>query len=891
MFFLETTEDKTKTKPTQIRECSIVIKKIPLNAKTFEGIKIMNAATIMGKEVESKITLKKKQTAAVVIPEKATNVKAKKDKTIRSKASSVVIEKNKIESVHVLRNRVVKTDLKTKTPVIPAKTSTQKVSRTHFQDVNLAEIPQAASELNPTKKSARLINRSKLVFAEIKTDAVKHQAKKVATVSPIQIKVNNTKKNEPIASTSKLQNEEIKELDKNDDKSSEKCNNKGASKVKESTIKDRSKRLIEKNISKTKEVEVFSSASEPENNFELPKPIVKSKIKIPFTKKANNTIVNNTSSNNKQLSSVITSPTYRSKLEETNDDDMDDIYDFPMSQSMVENSKVTTVNKVGLKKKRIRQTGKAGSKLELLMKKSTMNVIGNSCHVQNNPDLYKMKQMEMNKMIIAQKTRTNSPKLQLRKVVQLSSDAENISYEDDVIASPSTSLHSDTPEFLASPPYSPVNKKFSGLKMTNPNSSSSPFRINDEIIFPRTFYMQLGSDTMPSYSSDCIHPPDRKTFNVSSEVRKSLEKKIPEIFPTVEPEESSDKQAESSEKQTENDENQPVSPLSTMVESFEIETSIPLNIRNESFLGDSNGENVEPIGHKSPIKIRKQLSALRSPLLKSPLKSLRSPLKSLPIPSQSEFGVSSPLVVFNLTAQQLISPRKIVESFMKPINVSQAKDKIVNELNRLTKSLVTINDNEDSEQDEPKPSTSKQSYFLDKHSNFEKKIQEVQNEYGFDELLEESRSGIKTISSGNNDNVKMHLQKLKQFLPSLLNKDRDKEIFATSPVKKTKNLFKSPIIDNLTDIRKAFHASTPVNVLKKQKLIRNIFMNTSKIDIPSLPVERETSIDQQNDSVTAESSAEVSGTVKEEEVDENFVSSNLFNDQSELFLNVSHFYA
>ena len=298
------------------------------------------------------------------------------------------------------------------------------------------------------------------------------------------------------------------------------------------------------------------------------------------------------------------------------------------------------------------------------------------------------------------------------------------------------------------------------------------------------------------------------------------------------------------------------------------------------------------------------MSAMRSPI-RSPMKSSRSPLKSLPIPSHTEFGaVSSPLVVFNITAQQLMYPKKIASietmtSTDKPVNTLKptkslelVDDSVDDEQDDFSKMLATCIDSVDSDQDEP--CTSKQSEARE-HLNFDQKLKEVQNEYGFDELLEESRSGKKTIS-GNNDDVddeiKLHLQNLKKYLPSRQNKDRTKEIFATFPLKKTNNLFSSPMIDNLTDIRKAFHASTPVNALKKQQLMRNIFMNTSKIELPVDPVDRDTSIEQQDEaSVIETSNAETSNSVIQEEVDEIYIGSNLFNDQSELFLNVSHRYA
>ncbi|CAO1431920.1 unnamed protein product [Diamesa serratosioi] len=887
-------EDKRKTKPLQIKECSIVMEKIPAGAKTFKEIKIMNSDAIkpdtmkIVKEVEKKVTRNKKQNPAVMVQVKTTEI-AKKDETNKPKESSGTSQKN--ESTHVLRNRIVKTVQKTKTPVPLANSSTQNgVSRKRTKMSDSVEKPSVVPEPNAVKKSKRIAEkRSKSVVAE-KNVPVKSRGnkstdvpKKVA-VTPVQLQAKNVQKNnESIQSTPKLL-KRAKRFDKNEDKSKEKEIVKDARneeltieepiKKKQVYIEIDFKQLEPKKKLKSKKIEVFSSSSEPEDNIMKPKTKVKSKIKIPLPKKT----VQNSSNNNKQLSP--NSPTYRLKmLQVENENNSDDIYDFPMSQSMVDNSKVSTVNKVGIKKKRIRHTGKAGSKLELLMKKSTMNVIGNSCHVQNNPDLYKMKQIEMNKMILAQKTRANSPKPFLPKVKQSQSYLENISDEDDVIASTSTSSVVDTPKVVASPPFkTPVNKKFSGLQMTNPNTSSSPFRINDEILFPRTFYMQLGPDTVPSYSSDCIHPIDRRTFNVSSELRSSLENKIPEIYlpnavNTETEEENDENEAETDENLTENDENRPV---------VHISTTIPIKNSCVSFLGDSNAENVEPIGHKSPTKAKKHVTALRSPL-----KSFRSPLKSLAIPSQSEFGVSSPLVIFNLTAQQLTSPKKI-ESFMTQITRLKSPEKQVDELDESTESLAIVDDSGDSDQDEPQPSTSKQSVHL-KHLNFDKKIEEVQNELGFDELLEESRTGFKPTSSPNNNEneqeITNRLQNLKKYLPSRQNKERDKEIFATSPVKKNKNLFKSPIIDKLTDIRTAFHASTPVNEFKKKELMRNIFMNTSKIETQAVLVESEVSIDQQDDSVTTLSNTEVAGTINEEQVDENFVSLNLFNDQSEVFLN------
>lgn len=970
--FLEPDENKRKTKPIQIRECSVIIKKIPAKAKTYKGVQIVNSTSMkptllkMGKEAGNKVSQKKKNNPAVVIQEKATKV-VKRDSKIKLRECSVAIENKKDESAHVLRNRIVKTELKTKTPAPLLETSTfKKNSSKRTQETNSEDEPINVPEMKPTKISERLANRSKSCVVEKTFVSAKPPAKKnkdvpkKVTVSPVQLKDKiGLKNNKPMASTSKLQN---KGIDEKKDKTSEKepsieapikeARLKKKEKTIEAPIKEarlkkkettieapiREPRLKKKNhvpikiiskhlknkISNLTEVEVFSSQNEEEESFLAPRTVVQSPIKTPLTKATKKPVNNSLSSNEPQKS-----PTYRLKLPVADDDDMDDIYDFPMSSSMVENPKAKKVNKSAVKKTRIRQNGKAGSKLELLMKKSTMNVVGNSCHVQNNPEIYKMKQIEMNKLIFAQKTRTNSPKPQLRKLVKQST-VENISddddVDDDVIASGSLRNHVDTAIVAASSTFkSPVNKNFSGLVMTNPNTSASPFRISNETIFPRTFYMQLGSDTMPSYSSDCINIPDRKTFNVSSESRKSLESKIPEIFKPVEEAEKNIIQAENDENNAENDENGPVILGTHAEKSHDTITSIPMNNSCESFLGDSNAENVEPVGHKSPSKVRKHISAMKSPL-RSTLKSLRSPLKSLPIPSQSEFGaVSSPLVVFNLTAQQLMSPKKIASiktatnkatekttDELKPTkSLDLFDDNVNNEQDDFSKMLAMFDADVDSDQDEPQPCTSKQSEARE-HLNFDMKLKEVQNEFGFDELLEESRSGFKSTTSGNNnedvdDEIKMHLQNLKKYLPSRQNKDRTKEIFATSPLKKTKNLFKSPMIDNLTDIRKAFHASTPVNVLKKQQLMRNIFMNTSKIDIPVDPVEKkastdqqdeasinqqsEASLNQQDDSVIEVETPEISVLLKEEVVDENFVSSNLFNDQSELFLNVSHIYA
>ncbi|CAO1431247.1 unnamed protein product [Diamesa tonsa] len=796
--------------------------------------------------------------------------------------------------------------------------------------------PVQLKENKVQKNKEPIASTSKLLSKDIDENEDITSENELTTEAPVK-KAKLKKNNEPIASTSKLLS---KDIDENEFQSTAEATVKKAKLKKKDTtieapvkeVKRKKKnhdsiKLISKHLSNKsinlKEVEVFSSQNEEDESIVVSKTITKSK--TPLTSATKKPVNNSLSSNEPQKS-----PTYRLKLPIANDDDMDDIYDFPMSSSMIENPKATKVNAV--KKKRIRHNGKAGSKLELLMKKSTMNVVGNSCHVQNNPEIYKMKQIEMNKLILAQKTRTNSPKPQLRKVVKKTSTVENISDDDDDddnVAASSTKIHADTPIVPAISTFkSPVNKNFSGLVMKNPNSSSSPFRINNETIFPRTFYMQLGTDTVPSYSSDCINVPDRRTFNVSSESRKSLESKIPEIFTpiTVKPVEeieNDENQAENNENdenvpanQVENDENVPANQVTPVEESLNSNTSIPINNSCESFLGDSNAENVEPIGHKSPSKARKHMSAMRSPL-RSPLKSLRSPLKALPIPSQTEFGaVSSPLVVFNLTAQQLMYPKRIgpistvtskdIEALKPTKSLDLVDDSVNNEQDDFSKMLAMGNDSVDSDQEEP--CTSKQSEARE-HLNFDEKLREVQNEFGFDELLEESRSGNKT-TSGNNDDVddeiKMHLQNLKKYLPSRQNKDRTKEIFATSPLKKNKNLFKSPMIDNLTDIRKAFHASTPVNAVKKQQLMRNIFMNTSKIELPvdsvekdasieqievdeaSLIQEKEASIDQQDKSVVEVSDPENSITVNEEVVDEEFIGSNLFNDQSELFNNVSH---
>lgn len=215
-----------------------------------------------------------------------------------------------------------------------------------------------------------------------------------------------------------------------------------------------------------------------------------------------------------------------------------------------------------------------------------------------------------------------------------------------------------------------------------------------------------------------------------------------------------------------------------------------------SVLADSNAENLEPSGYAKTPK-------------KKPKKANRSPLKDL---AQSPFFYSE-------------------TSYNSPV-------KEVAENNE----YLSIESNKSAQ---PDPGNS-----------------EKRDMFGFDELIEKNRQtrqlpAVNVASS--NDDVTQLRNKLKRYLPSKYNKDRDKNIFPTTPVKQM-NLLKSPSKSETTSIRKYFSSSTPLASTSKAAGIK--FNNTS------LPEEVTNTTMQEEETMNEESNL------------------NLFDDQLEM-LNVS----
>lgn len=93
----------------------------------------------------------------------------------------------------------------------------------------------------------------------------------------------------------------------------------------------------------------------------------------------------------------------------------------------------------------------------------------------------------------------------------------------------------------------------------------------------------------------------------------------------------------------------------------------------------------------------------------------------------------------------------------------------------------------------------------------------MEDENGMDESAANKKYEIPRIK----------LKDLRKYLPSKSNKDRDSEIFPTSPVK-NKNLFASPSKAKETSIKKFFSSSTPFNHPTAKAKLQ--FYDTSKVD-------------------------------------------------------------
>ena len=127
----------------------------------------------------------------------------------------------------------------------------------------------------------------------------------------------------------------------------------------------------------------------------------------------------------------------------------------------------------------------------------------------------------------------------------------------------------------------------------------------------------------------------------------------------------------------------------------------------------------------------------------------------------------------------------------------------------------------------------------------------LRDEFGFDELVEADR-GEQRTSSGVVDTsgeFRDKLKTMKRYLPSRNNKNRDRNIFPTTPIKQS-DVFSGPKETSHVTIRKFMTASTPL--VNTQKPNESPFGNVSNIEEAE-----ETEKEAENDSMQVEDESKI----------------------------------
>lgn len=526
-------------------------------------------------------------------------------------------------------------------------------------------------------------------------------------------------------------------------------------------------------------------------------------------------------------SAVHSSPSILLKVIEKPDNrDDHDPYSFEMSQSEAHKKKIK-------KSKKQVPKSKPGNKIDILMMQKALDAIENSCNVQNNPTAYEAQRENIEKQIkisAPQVIDVDAPSTS-RMAAQLSKVASSTQKETDVpvskvkgfnnlvpsisrmALSKATTSHSafskvyhspqksispnydvspgvpssealPSPNYYAATSQSPPIQSTYALKMISAlrkgnfiQNVSSPFRVPGNL--PTTFYMGLsGNDGAPTYSSDLLGEKRTDNFddNVNSQHEGTGEK----------------------------------SHNSTRSESFKSPDNSVEKTSDETIaLGDSNAENLEPIG------------MVKSPIKKVAQKVLRSPFKSLPLPELPENEVSY-LSIANSTVDQVIA----------------LKNKTVVDQDKGNESLDLLEICEKGYEKQYQHAGSSGAYRDDPESS---------DAFGFDELLGNDRRASQQPSvsktTDSDSDIRQHLQKFKQYLPSNNYKNRDKNVFPTSSINESA-AFKEPSTSQ-SSVKEFFSSSTPIATAKKNA--RLPFADMSKIAEAS-----ETTVDNTNDESVGE---------------------------------------
>lgn len=432
----------------------------------------------------------------------------------------------------------------------------------------------------------------------------------------------------------------------------------------------------------------------------------------------------------------------------------DDPYSFEMSQVELGAKKVKN------KPKKRNAKPKPGNKMDLLMQQKTLDVVGYSCNVQQNPSRYEKERENLEKQI-------NVPMPAITKVVVDEGPSEvqaNISplvKEQHVGPSTSRKVYSKVWHSPPAPPAptrsehlaehcvsdSPPIQSAFALQLAKASRSSAsvstPFRVTGNL--PSAFYMGLSrNDGTPTYSSDLIENEKRSAIGNNSRTEKSID--VP-----IDNSQSSESKNQSS----------PAMP---------------------SFMADSNAENMEPPGF------------VKTPKKKTKTRENRSPLKAL--------------------AQSTFLNNEV--SFKSPVKEATADESKLAEETSESLDLGAICEQAGSS------------------SPLDCEESETRDEFGFDELVEQDRQTAQpstvNVASSSDDTTK-RMNALKRFLPSKNNKDRDKYVFPTSPMKKL-NMMKSPSKAETTSIRKYFASSTPLP--STSKAVDAQFKDTSNVEVSSV---------------------------------------------------------
>lgn len=486
-------------------------------------------------------------------------------------------------------------------------------------------------------------------------------------------------------------------------------------------------------------------------------------------------------------------------------ENLEDPYSFEMSQSEANDKK-----KIKKPKKQV-QKSKPGNKIDILMMQKALDAMEYSCNVQNNPTSYVAQRENIEKQIkdpaprAQQVIDVDAPRTS-RMAAQLSKAATSLQKQINVSTpvqgfikpnAPSTSrvalskastshsafskvYHSPkafvSPNYYVSPgascskPYEPpiyeaasqsppiqstyALKMISALRKGNViQNTSSPFRVPGNL--PTTFYMGLsGNDGAPTYSSDLLG--ERRTNSFGEDVNSQHK--------------STDEKAHNSARS----------------ESYKSPDNSKGKTSDElSALGDSNAENLEPVG------------MLKSPIKKVAQHFLRSPFKSLPLPALPDNEVSS---------LSILTTNSIVDQSI------------------ILKNKTVVNQEEGNESLDLLETCEKVSKAYSKES-------ESRDAFGFDELLgndhQASQQSSVSETTDTDSDIHQHLQKFKQYLPSNHNKNRDKNVFPTSMMNECFSAaFKEPSTSQST-VKGFFSSSTPIATAKKNT--RNAFADISKI--------------------------------------------------------------